>query len=76
MFRRQVRSAGVCYEGLCPGHKVYTTDGNCGYAYDFSSCAGKWGDCCNLEGRCGTGEDFCGKGKCQLGNCIEFNYVS
>jgi hypothetical protein len=28
-------------------HNVYTTDDNCGYAYQFSPCAGKWGDCCN-----------------------------
>ncbi|KAK4203019.1 hypothetical protein QBC40DRAFT_262788 [Triangularia verruculosa] len=66
-------SLGVCYEGQCPGHKIYTTDGNCGYKFNFSQCAGKWGPCCNLEGRCGTGLDFCGEGKCQSGNCTEWN---
>lgn len=61
---------GVCYEGFCAGHTVYTTDGTCGYDYDYSQCAGKWGDCCSFqEGRCGTGPDFCGEGRCQSGNC-------
>lgn len=68
LFRNDC-SAGVCYEGLCPGHKIYTTDGNCGLDYGYASCAGKWGDCCSLKGRCGKGADFCGDGKCQLGNC-------
>ncbi|KAL8357733.1 hypothetical protein RB601_009263 [Gaeumannomyces tritici] len=63
-------SIGVCYEGLCPGHKVYTTDGNCGYAHGYSLCGGKWGDCCSFsEGKCGTGPEYCGQGKCQSGNC-------
>lgn len=22
-----------------------------------------------MDGKCGTGDDFCGRGKCQLGNC-------
>ncbi|KAF3804810.1 hypothetical protein GCG54_00004079 [Colletotrichum gloeosporioides] len=60
---------GTCYEGLCPGHTVYTTDGKCGLAHGMQQCAGKWGDCCNMNGECGTGPDFCGLGKCQLGNC-------
>ncbi|KAI0521918.1 hypothetical protein F5B22DRAFT_594695 [Xylaria bambusicola] len=65
-------AAGTCWEGLCHGHKIYTTDGNCGYEHNFSRCAGKWGDCCSIAtGKCGTGEDFCGKGKCQSGNCTE-----
>lgn len=65
-------SIGVCYEGLCPGHKVYTTDGNCGESHSYSLCGGKWGDCCSLESRCGTGPEFCGQGKCQSGNCADF----
>ncbi|TKW50655.1 hypothetical protein CTA1_12995 [Colletotrichum tanaceti] len=32
-------------------------------------CAGKWGDCCSMDGECGSGPDFCGTGKCQMGNC-------
>ncbi|KAF9878670.1 hypothetical protein CkaCkLH20_03570 [Colletotrichum karsti] len=60
---------GTCYEGICPGHTVYTTDGKCSLAHGMQQCAGKWGDCCNMDGECGTGTDFCGLGKCQLGNC-------
>ena len=30
---------------------------------------GRLGDCCNADGKCGTGEAFCGIGNCQLGNC-------
>ncbi|KAK4101431.1 carbohydrate-binding module family 18 protein [Parathielavia hyrcaniae] len=22
---------GICYEGACPGHRIWTTDGTCGY---------------------------------------------
>ncbi|KAH6624478.1 hypothetical protein B0J18DRAFT_180146 [Chaetomium sp. MPI-SDFR-AT-0129] len=63
-------SPGICWEGQCPGHTIYTTDGNCGYAYGFALCAGKWGDCCSLDGgKCGTGDAFCGPGNCQSGNC-------
>lgn len=32
-------------------------------------CAGVWGDCCSLEGECGTGDAFCGVDVCQSGNC-------
>ncbi|KAI1123310.1 hypothetical protein F5Y10DRAFT_281060 [Nemania abortiva] len=70
---REDCAAGTCWEGLCPGHKIYTTDGNCGYQHNYSQCAGKWGDCCSLEaGKCGTGDDFCSEGKCQSGNCTEW----
>ncbi|GAW24990.1 hypothetical protein ANO14919_145880 [Xylariales sp. No.14919] len=31
-------------------------------------CAGKCGDCCNMDGKCGTETDFYGWGKCQSGN--------
>jgi hypothetical protein len=32
-------------------------------------CDGKWGNCCGIDGRCGTGKSFCGLGECQSGNC-------
>ncbi|KAI1377844.1 hypothetical protein F4677DRAFT_413698 [Hypoxylon crocopeplum] len=60
---------GTCYEGVCFGHRVYTTDGKCGYKHGNGQCAGKWGDCCSIDGECGTGEDFCGEGRCSSGNC-------
>ncbi|KAI0418175.1 hypothetical protein F5X98DRAFT_122062 [Xylaria grammica] len=40
-----------------------------GYQHGKRRCAGKWGDCGNMDGKCGTGTDFCGWGKCQSGNC-------
>ncbi|KAI8952346.1 hypothetical protein F4801DRAFT_577509 [Xylaria longipes] len=60
---------GTCYEGYCLGDKVYSTDGTCGPQHGKRRCAGKWGDCCNMNGKCGTGTDFCGWGNCQSGNC-------
>ncbi|KAI1398617.1 hypothetical protein F4819DRAFT_498603 [Hypoxylon fuscum] len=57
---------GTCYEGTCPGHRVYTTDGKCGRDQGNRLCAGKWGDCCNMDGDCGTGEDFCDEGRCHF----------
>ncbi|KAK4119961.1 carbohydrate-binding module family 24 protein [Parathielavia appendiculata] len=48
---------GTCYEGLCAGDKVYSTDGTCGSEHD------------NRLGQCGTGADFCGESVCQSGNC-------
>ncbi|KAK3949219.1 hypothetical protein QBC32DRAFT_220174, partial [Pseudoneurospora amorphoporcata] len=60
---------GTCYEGVCVGDSVYTTDGKCGKQNGYKMCAGVWGDCCNVAGRCGTGPSFCGYGICQLGNC-------
>lgn len=47
----------------------YSLDGKCGTQHDNKLCGGKWGDCCNAAGQCGTGADFCGVGKCQSGNC-------
>ncbi|CAI6331050.1 unnamed protein product [Periconia digitata] len=46
-------------------------DGNCGIQANYSaSCVGStFGDCCNPSGKCGKGEDFCGKGNCQEGSC-------
>ncbi|KAK3314008.1 hypothetical protein B0H66DRAFT_567588 [Apodospora peruviana] len=61
---------GICYEGVCWGHKVYTTDGTCGEQNGGRQCAGKWGDCCSKDGRCGTGDEFCAEAKCQSGNCV------
>jgi hypothetical protein len=63
---------GLCYEGACVGDKVYSTDGTCGHNHGNRQCTGKWGDCCNLDGQCGTGDSFCGIGKCHSGNCIRY----
>ncbi|KAK0751855.1 hypothetical protein B0T18DRAFT_296511, partial [Schizothecium vesticola] len=63
-------SFGVCYDGSCPGHKVFTTDGTCGYQNQHRRCAGKWGDCCSVDGECGTGWDYCQSDKRQSGNCF------
>ncbi|SMQ48624.1 unnamed protein product [Zymoseptoria tritici ST99CH_3D7] len=60
---------GTCYERPCAGDKVYSTDGTCGADHGDRFCAGVQGDCCNMNGRCGTGEDFCGIDVCQSGNC-------
>ncbi|KAH9219719.1 hypothetical protein DL95DRAFT_291091, partial [Leptodontidium sp. 2 PMI_412] len=60
---------GTCYEGDCIGDKVYSTDGTCGPQFGNRLCAGKWGDCCNMSGKCGTGASFCGKEVCLWGNC-------
>ncbi|KAF6838863.1 hypothetical protein CMUS01_04469 [Colletotrichum musicola] len=62
-------AAGTCFEGLCPGDAVYSTDGTCGIEHGNRQCAGKWGDCCSRNGRCGTGPDYCGPDTCQMGNC-------
>ena len=66
---REDCAAGICYEGDCPGDSVYTTNGRCGHQHGYKQCAGVWGDCCNAQGQCGTGADYCGYGVCQLGNC-------
>ncbi|KAH7027556.1 uncharacterized protein B0I36DRAFT_375369 [Microdochium trichocladiopsis] len=60
---------GTCYEGACAGETIFTTNGDCGRNHGYKRCAGRWGDCCNSVGRCGTGPDFCSYGECQLGNC-------
>jgi hypothetical protein len=60
---------GTCYEGTCPGANEYAIDGKCGWQNGYLKCGGKWGSCCNTEGQCGSGSDFCGLGKCQSGNC-------
>lgn len=51
------------------GHDVFSTDGTCGYQNGDRLCAGVWGDFCNMNGTCGTGDAFCGTGLCQSGNC-------
>ncbi|KAI1164866.1 hypothetical protein F5B18DRAFT_228642 [Nemania serpens] len=61
---------GTCYEGSCLGDKVYSTDGTCGEQHGGRRCAGEWGDCCSVDGKCGTGTAFCGWTKCQSGQCI------
>jgi hypothetical protein len=60
---------GTCYEGVCQGDLVYSTDGTCGQYHGFRSCAGRWGNCCSIEGRCGTGPEYCGLFRCQNGDC-------
>ncbi|KAI1473178.1 carbohydrate-binding module family 50 [Daldinia caldariorum] len=62
---------GTCYEGICFGDKIYSTDGKCGYKHGSRLCAGKHGDCCSIDGKCGTGPDFCGEGVCQSGKCTK-----
>lgn len=66
---REDCAPGTCYEGNCLGDKVYTTDGKCGFQHDQKLCAGKWGDCCNFYGKCGSGDAFCGINNCQSGGC-------
>ncbi|KAK3682884.1 hypothetical protein B0T22DRAFT_494504 [Podospora appendiculata] len=61
---------GTCFEGHCEGADVYSIDGaSCGQNHGGLKCGGKWGDCCNFDGKCGTGPNFCDKGKCESGNC-------
>ncbi|KAH9203226.1 hypothetical protein DL95DRAFT_439548 [Leptodontidium sp. 2 PMI_412] len=67
---------GNCYEGACPGDKVFSTDGTCGYQHGNRQCMGKWGTCCNMSGVCGNGTAFCGNDVCQMGNCTRPVVVS
>ncbi|KAK7926866.1 hypothetical protein PG985_003864 [Apiospora marii] len=48
-----------------------TTDGQCGFLLQHTviTCAGEWGNCCSLDGNCGTGKAFCGMGNCLWGEC-------
>lgn len=66
---REDCSNGICYGGNCFGDSIYTTNGECGSQHGYKLCAGKWGDCCNMDGKCGIGEAFCGAGNCQLDDC-------
>ncbi|KAF1942657.1 hypothetical protein EJ02DRAFT_308073, partial [Clathrospora elynae] len=62
--------AGTCFSGACQGFpSEYSMDGKCGYQNNMLLCGGKWGTCCGIAGKCGTGEAFCGVGKCQNCNC-------
>ncbi|KAH7116511.1 hypothetical protein B0J13DRAFT_205577 [Dactylonectria estremocensis] len=65
------KGAGKCYFRV-----VVSTDGICGIVKDRHTLrmCGEWGDCCNLQGRCGSGPDFCGKGVCQAGECSYPDY--
>ena len=47
----------------------YSINGKCGYQNKGLKCGGKWGICCDTKGECGSGDGFCGVGKCQSGNC-------
>ncbi|KAH6994561.1 hypothetical protein EDB82DRAFT_575983 [Fusarium venenatum] len=46
-------------------------DGICGQQINFSkTCVGSdFGDCCGLDGKCGSGDEYCGD-SCQDGNCF------
>ncbi|KAF3807738.1 hypothetical protein GCG54_00007471 [Colletotrichum gloeosporioides] len=61
---------GTCHNsfGTCD-ELGYSTDGKCGTNNDDLKCTGKWGECCNNDGLCGNGTDFCSSGVCQSGNC-------
>ena len=59
---------GTCHSGACHGAREYALDGKCGPKHQGLKCGGKWGDCCSIDGICGTGPDFCGA-RCQSGNC-------
>ncbi|KAF9696782.1 hypothetical protein EKO04_005746 [Ascochyta lentis] len=62
--------AGTCFSGACEGFPdQYSMDGKCGMQNNNLLCGGKWGACCDITGKCGTGESFCGVGRCQTGNC-------
>ena len=41
---------GTCYEGACPGDRIWSTDATCGPSHGGRHCAGVWGDCCSLRG--------------------------
>ncbi|KAH6865254.1 hypothetical protein BKA58DRAFT_367397 [Alternaria rosae] len=60
---------GTCYEGACHGATEYAIDGKCGQQHGDLKCGGKWGSCCDYNGKCGNGTDFCSLGKCQSGDC-------
>ena len=57
-------AAGICYEGDCPGHKIYTADVKCGKDHGMRVYAGKWGDFCSRDGVCGTGPGYCDEQNC------------
>ncbi|KAF1839655.1 hypothetical protein BDW02DRAFT_475743, partial [Decorospora gaudefroyi] len=60
----------TCYEGLCTGPpSMYSLDGKCGPSTGNKICSGKWGDCCNHDGVCGSGPDFCSETACYSDAC-------
>ncbi|KAF4462701.1 CFEM domain-containing [Fusarium albosuccineum] len=68
----------LCYKGAgdCELRVIVSTDGICGLVegrHTLRVC-GEWGDCCNLQGKCGSGPDFCGDGICQAGECYNNDY--
>lgn len=73
---REDCAPGTCYEGTCLGDDIYSTDNTCGYEHGHRRCAGKWGDCCGIQGRCGTGSAFCSKQVCLSGNCAKSSSTS
>ncbi|KAI8665242.1 LysM domain-containing protein [Fusarium sp. Ph1] len=68
----------LCYRGAgnCFLRVITSTDGICGLVKDRHTLrvCGKWGDCCNLQNKCGSGPDFCGKGVCQAGECTHSDW--
>jgi hypothetical protein len=48
---------------------MFSLDGKCGPSTGDKICSGKWGDCCNYDGVCGSGSDFCYADNCQSGAC-------
>ncbi|RAK80817.1 carbohydrate-binding module family 18 protein [Aspergillus fijiensis CBS 313.89] len=47
-----------------------STDGRCGPSFGHSTCTGtSFGDCCNLDGWCGSTFDYCGADTCISGSC-------
>lgn len=65
-------AAGTCYGGACVGDpNLYSLDGECGPSTGNLICTGKWGECCNYGGLCGSGSDFCSKANCQSGACYQ-----
>jgi LysM repeat protein len=47
-----------------------STDSSCGPSHSHATCVGSdFGDCCNMDGRCGSGSDYCDLANCQSGSC-------
>lgn len=61
---------GTCFSGACMGFPdKYSLDGRCGRQNGNKLCGGRWGSCCNAQGQCGNGTDFCAERQCQSGSC-------
>ncbi|KAK3372074.1 hypothetical protein B0H63DRAFT_563576 [Podospora didyma] len=43
---------GTCWGNTCPDPPIYSLDGQCGVDYQGLLCAGKWGNCCGIDGFC------------------------